>query len=216
MLPIPRRVRDELDGAEGVLNTLLVGDGVHLVVDDAARRIPELQAKLQAAGLPFDRVEEVAPTIEDLFVAATSRVRREIPMTNHDAAPVIARDLVKRFGDFVAVDRISLEAQRGEVVGFLGPNGAGKSTTIRMFCGLLRPTAGQAIVAGLRRGAGAGARPPDGSATCRKSFRSTTIFAVIENIRFFASLYDVPDVGAEGTRILGPRDGRLERPRSRR
>jgi ABC-2 type transport system ATP-binding protein len=68
----PRRVRAELDGAEGVLNTLLVGDGVHLVVDHAARRIPELRARIRAANLPFDRLEEAAPTIEDLFVAATS------------------------------------------------------------------------------------------------------------------------------------------------
>jgi ABC-2 type transport system ATP-binding protein len=55
---------------------LLVGDGVHLVVDDAARRIPELRAALQAAGLAFDRLEEVEPTIEDLFVAATSKDRK--------------------------------------------------------------------------------------------------------------------------------------------
>jgi ABC-2 type transport system ATP-binding protein len=68
----PRRVRAELDGAEGVLNALLVGDGVHLVVDHAARRIPELRARMRAANLPFDRLEEVAPTIEDLFVATTS------------------------------------------------------------------------------------------------------------------------------------------------
>jgi ABC-2 type transport system ATP-binding protein len=70
--PDPRRVRAELDGADGVLNALLVGDGVHLVVDDAASRIPELQARLRAAGLSFERVEEVTPTIEDLFVAATA------------------------------------------------------------------------------------------------------------------------------------------------
>jgi len=68
----PRRVRAALGGAAGVLNALLVGDGVHLVVDDAARRIPELTAKIHAEGLPFDRMEEVAPTIEDLFVAATT------------------------------------------------------------------------------------------------------------------------------------------------
>ncbi|WP_053381123.1 ABC transporter ATP-binding protein [Nitrospira moscoviensis] len=69
--PDPRRIRAELDGAAGVLNALLVGDGVHLVVDDAERRIPELRAVLQRAGMAFDRVEEVTPTIEDLFVAAT-------------------------------------------------------------------------------------------------------------------------------------------------
>jgi ABC-2 type transport system ATP-binding protein len=72
--PEPRRLRAELDGADGVLNALLVGDGMHLVVDDAARRIPELRAKLQKARLSFDRLEEVAPTIEDLFIATTSRI----------------------------------------------------------------------------------------------------------------------------------------------
>ncbi len=67
-----REIRAALAGADGVRNALLVGDGVHLLVDDAARRIPELRAALQTAGLSFDRLEEVAPTIEDLFVAATS------------------------------------------------------------------------------------------------------------------------------------------------
>src|ERR1700758_2767838 len=61
---------------------------------------------------------------------------------------VEVRELVKRFGDFTAVDHINLETRKGEVFGFLGPNGAGKSTTIRMLCGLLRPTSGRALVAG--------------------------------------------------------------------
>ena len=56
--------------------------------------------------------------------------------------------LTKRFGDFTAVDNISLKVEKSEVMGFLGPNGAGKSTTIRMLCTLLRPTAGTASVAG--------------------------------------------------------------------
>ncbi len=58
-------------------------------------------------------------------------------------------DLTKRFGDFVAVNGISFTIARGEVFGFLGPNGAGKSTTIRMLSGLLLPSEGRAIVAGL-------------------------------------------------------------------
>jgi ABC-2 type transport system ATP-binding protein len=57
--------------------------------------------------------------------------------------------VVKRFGSFVAVDHISLEIASGEIFGFLGPNGAGKSTTIRMLCGLLRPSSGQGWVNGL-------------------------------------------------------------------
>ena len=61
---------------------------------------------------------------------------------------VTLRGLEKRFGDFVAVDRISLDVARGEIFGFLGPNGAGKSTTIRMLTGLLAPSAGSGTVAG--------------------------------------------------------------------
>jgi len=66
----PRRVHEALAGAEGVRNAVLVGDGLHLVVDSADRRIPELRARMAAAGLPFGDVVHVVPTIEDLFVAA--------------------------------------------------------------------------------------------------------------------------------------------------
>jgi len=62
---------------------------------------------------------------------------------------VDAKDLTVRFGKFTAVDAISFTVQRGEIFGFLGANGAGKTTTIRVLCGLLVPTSGQALVAGL-------------------------------------------------------------------
>src|SRR5690349_13882913 len=61
---------------------------------------------------------------------------------------VTLSNLEKRFGDFIAVNRVSLKVRRGEIFGFLGPNGAGKSTTIRMLCGILPPTAGAGSVAG--------------------------------------------------------------------
>jgi ABC-2 type transport system ATP-binding protein len=61
---------------------------------------------------------------------------------------VIVKDLERRFGSFVAVNRISFEVSRGEIFGFLGPNGAGKSTTIRMLCGILAPSGGEGTVAG--------------------------------------------------------------------
>jgi len=61
---------------------------------------------------------------------------------------VVVEDLVKTFGPFTAVDRISFSVPRGEVFGFLGPNGAGKSTTIRMLCGIITPTSGRGSVAG--------------------------------------------------------------------
>jgi ABC-2 type transport system ATP-binding protein len=62
---------------------------------------------------------------------------------------VVLKNVLKRFGEFTAVDHISLEVAAGEIFGFLGPNGAGKSTTIRMLCGLLRPTSGEGRVQGL-------------------------------------------------------------------
>ncbi len=68
-------------------------------------------------------------------------------MPNSENA-VMVKDLERRFGSFVAVNRISFEVRRGEVFGFLGPNGAGKSTTIRMLCGILAPTGGNGTVAG--------------------------------------------------------------------
>jgi ABC-2 type transport system ATP-binding protein len=105
---------------------------------------------------------------------------------------VLVKDLVKRFGDFVAVDHISLAAQPGEIFGFLGPNGAGKSTTIRILCGLLRPTSGEAMVAGLDVG-----RQPEAVRQkigyVSQKFSLYNDLKVIENIRFFAGMYSVPE-----------------------
>jgi ABC-2 type transport system ATP-binding protein len=67
---------------------------------------------------------------------------------NENAKAVVVRDLERRFGSFVAVNRVSFEVGRGEIFGFLGPNGAGKSTTIRMLSGILAPTGGSGSVAG--------------------------------------------------------------------
>jgi ABC-2 type transport system ATP-binding protein len=66
--------------------------------------------------------------------------------SNDDAIRVT--NLEKRFGLFVAVDKISFSVKRGEIFGFLGSNGSGKSTTIRMLCGIISPTSGQGVVAG--------------------------------------------------------------------
>jgi len=71
------------------------------------------------------------------------------PVSSSTQGAVETLDLVKQFGDFVAVDHINLEVKRGSFFGFLGPNGAGKSTTIKMLTGLLAPTSGKLRVLGL-------------------------------------------------------------------
>jgi len=68
----PRRLRDELEHAEGISSLVLTGDGVHVVVDDANRRQPEFEAALRKAQVVFDSIHQVSPTIEDLFVDAVS------------------------------------------------------------------------------------------------------------------------------------------------
>jgi ABC-2 type transport system ATP-binding protein len=68
-----RRVRDALAKAEGVSSLVLVGDAVHLFVDDADRRIPDLSARLNGGQVPFDEIVRAVPTIEDLFVEAVRK-----------------------------------------------------------------------------------------------------------------------------------------------
>jgi len=68
----PRRLRTELEHADGISSLVLTGDGVHVVVDEAARRIPEYESRLKNAGVGFDAIQQVAPTIEDLFVDAVT------------------------------------------------------------------------------------------------------------------------------------------------
>lgn len=68
----PRRLREELEGAEGISSLALTGDGLHVVVDDAQRRIPEFESRLRMAGVSFEAVRQVTPTIEDLFVDAVT------------------------------------------------------------------------------------------------------------------------------------------------
>jgi ABC-2 type transport system ATP-binding protein len=103
---------------------------------------------------------------------------------------VVVENLVKRFGNFAAVDRINLAVRKGEVFGFLGPNGAGKSTTIRMLCGLLKPTSGHAEVAGFDV-----SRYPESVRQnigyMSQKFSLYNDLKVIENIRLFAGLYSV-------------------------
>jgi ABC-2 type transport system ATP-binding protein len=107
------------------------------------------------------------------------------------APQIVAEGLVKRFGSFVAVDRVSFSVGRGEVLGFLGPNGAGKSTIIRILCGLLRPTAGRALVAGIDV-----ARDPERVRErigyMSQKFSLYRDLSVEENLRFFGGIYRVP------------------------
>jgi ABC-2 type transport system ATP-binding protein len=120
-----------------------------------------------------------------------------------DDAVILAEGLTRRFGDFTAVDGISLSVARGEIFGFLGANGAGKTTAMRMFCGLLKPSAGKALVAGydvwtrtedIKRSIG----------YMSQRFSLYDDLSVVENIRFYAGIYGLGrrEVRERGDRML--------------
>jgi ABC-2 type transport system ATP-binding protein len=110
-------------------------------------------------------------------------------VTNH---AIIVRNLTRKFGSFVAVDRISFEVARGEIFGFLGANGAGKSTTIRMMCGLLNPTSGTATVDGVD----VSTNPEEVKRRIGYMSQKFSLYeslTVEQNIRFFGALYGLSD-----------------------
>ncbi|MEI6046670.1 MAG: ABC transporter ATP-binding protein [Chloroflexota bacterium] len=101
------------------------------------------------------------------------------------------QDLTRCFGNFTAVEKLSLEVGEGEIFGFLGPNGAGKTTTIRMLCGLIAPSSGQAWVANHQVGAeNEKVRQAVGLLT-----ESPGLYELLnawDNLLFYARLYQLP------------------------
>ena len=105
---------------------------------------------------------------------------------------ITAKNLTKRFGDFIAVDQINFDVNKGEIFGFLGANGAGKTTAMRMLCGLLMPTSGEATVAGfdvykqteqIKNNIG----------YMSQKFSLYEDLTITENIRFYAGIYGLND-----------------------
>jgi ABC-2 type transport system ATP-binding protein len=110
--------------------------------------------------------------------------------STHNAVSVTR--LEKRFGPFIAVDRISFAVKKGEIFGFLGPNGSGKSTTIRMLCGIITPTSGEGTVAGFDI-----LRQPEeikqAIGYMSQKFSLYEDMTPFENIRFYLGVYNVPE-----------------------
>lgn len=145
-----------------------------------------------------------SPRFEDgfmvLFRAAVNAIQSTTiklerrPEGEADTICVEARDLLRTFGDFVAVNHVSFQVRRGEIYGLLGPNGAGKSTTFRLLCGLIPANSGELRVAGSDlRTSRAEARAKLGYVA--QKFSLYADLSVDENLNFFASAY-----GLRGTK----------------
>lgn len=163
---------------------------------DEAERCDRVAFVADGRVLACDRPAALGADLEAAFKRLHSRpaAARAAPLPRRAVAeaPVVeVRGLGKRFGDFAAVDAVSLSIAPGEVFGLLGPNGCGKSTMIRMLCGILPPTAGEAHVAGADV-----ARSPEAVrgriGYMSQKFSLYLDLTVGENIEFFGGAYGLP------------------------
>ncbi len=198
---LPKRtLQRELSRNPAVLDALILGKAIRVVTQNGGGTSREL--------LPDGVVGEITavePRFEDYFVATlkhdgkTTMATKEITLQKKDnqfsGQDVITADnLVRRFGDFLAVDHVSFRVKSGEIFGLLGANGAGKTTAFRMLCGLLPISGGQCTVAGMNlRTAAAGARTRIGYMAQKFSLYGN--LTVLQNLKFFSSAY-----GLHGTR----------------
>lgn len=197
MVPTPenmpaRSLQARLFALPGIIDAVPEAGRVRIV-----RKVDQKDAPLQMDDTELD-AESVAPRFEDafmmLFAAVAGDAERKThitqPSDNHNGAETVVEvhDLVRKFGDFTAVDHVSFSVHKGEVYGLLGPNGAGKSTTFRMLCGLLPASGGTLMVAGsdLRR---AGAKARERLGYVAQKFSLYGQLSVNENLEFFASAY---------------------------
>lgn len=172
----------------GVLDALVQGDKIRVLLEEDGKTA--LDQTLYQALVP------TPPRFEDAFIdflkgnyARESVLANKIIVENDtDTYPIVANNLTKQFGNFIAAENISFKIHRGEVFGLLGPNGAGKSTTFKMLCGLLQPTHGTALVSGHDlKTASSKARSRIGYMAQKFSMYGN--LSVKQNLQFFAGVY---------------------------
>lgn len=193
---------DLLDTTTGIDDAQRFGDHLDVMVKEAGAGEKLTRETLLAAGIPVDEIKVASPTLENSFVAmlrhmedevraAPFPVKRKFQDRPAGAIAIGARSLTKTFGDFVAVKGIDLEVRYGEIYGLLGANGAGKTTTIKMLCGLLEPTDGEAELAG-EAGLLQSSSVRQRVGYMSQKFSLYDDLTIDENLDFFAGVYRVP------------------------
>lgn len=185
-----------------------VGDKINVIYKDI--EIEQIKTLVQKEKVIFKDVQHSVPGVEDIFLSKLAREKEEVneevfndffrrnqqsdsflAKSDNKVEMIRAQNLEKRFGDFIAVNKVSFSVKRGEVFGFLGPNGAGKTTTIKMLCGLFPPTSGVGMIAGLdlfkqqfqiKKSIG----------YMSQKFSLYRDMTVAENIELYGGIYDVP------------------------
>lgn len=175
-----------------VIDSTIQGSDIRIVMREKEQQpSTDLCSSLKVTAAP--------PRFEDAFVdllggsqnGGVSILAEHTPQlpSTHEVV-VQAKQLTKRFGSFIAAREINFEVRQGEIFGLLGPNGAGKSTTFKMMCGLLRPTAGKALVMGLDL------QEAPGQARSRIGYMAQKFslygnLSVSQNLEFFSGIYNL-------------------------
>ena len=198
-LPV-RVLQSQLLDEETVVDAVPVHGAVHFIVGENSSQLGVLTKFGLQAQPVTERLEDAFMLLlhnDEAVQQGGTMVSRHLPVDSGAASTVRAANalvdievegLVRRFGDFTAVDHTSFQVYRGEVFGLLGPNGAGKTTTFRMLCGLLPATAGRLMVAGvdLRETRREGRR---NLGYVAQKFSLYGNLSVRENLRFYGGVY---------------------------
>lgn len=185
--------------SDNIVDIYPFGDHIEVLAKDGPAALNQIES---ASGAGKLNCHESTPTMENVFVmrlralGLKELIPPAFPAVNSNSnsaatSAIRATNLLKRYGDFTAVDDLSLDIKYGEIYGLLGANGAGKTTTIKMLCGLLAPTAGQVSLAGesgslrsrdLRRKIG----------YMSQKFTLYDGLTVAENLEFYSAIYELP------------------------
>lgn len=141
---------------EGFHNVQVFGNTIHITGEHGPDRIVQT---LEENEVRVEQVSQVFPTLDDVYISTIKKEESDhknmldrawIPFFVSDIGreAIVISEIRKKFDSFIAVDGVNLQIERKEVFGLLGPNGAGKTTLIRMLCGLLLPSSGDARIAG--------------------------------------------------------------------
>ena len=182
-----------LDDSDHVIDAVPAAGGIRFIAGDGV-------SEEYFTSVYSPSIRKVEACLEDAFMLLLYQDRQETLPKLHNVmdwqeqpvksgqVDIEVKELVRRFGDFTAVDKTSFQVQRGEVFGLLGPNGAGKTTTFRMLCGLLPLTSGFLSVAGVNlRTARTRARGNIGYVAQKFSLYGD--LTVKENLSFFGGVY---------------------------
>jgi ABC-2 type transport system ATP-binding protein len=175
-----------------------MGPLIHVFTEETERAAAKQRIADGLGDITASEVRVDDPDLEDVFVALLLRQSRlknasdPLPpssaRSNRDGLAIEAKGLVRDFGSFRAVDRVSFQVKQGEIFGLLGANGAGKTTVIKMLTGILPPTGGEGWVAGAdMRKAGGVIKERIGYMS--QAFSLYLDLTVVENIRLFAGIY---------------------------